>query len=185
MVFLDKQHRSWIVDIHDQAENREEIEDKFAGFDIRTYREKVIDYLAEHSDSQVILKIKNLEPINNDDLEELQRVLWKELGTEEEYRNATTCDNVAAFVRSLVGLDQNTINRRFGEYLDSNNYNSQQQEFIKAIIDYVKENGDISREDLLETAPFDSYDLMTLFGDNVAAVLDVVNTLHNSIRLIA
>ena len=88
-------------------------------------------------------------------------------------------------MRSLVGLDQDTINRRFGEYLDGNNYNSTQQEFIKAIINYVRENGDISKEDLLDTQPFDNYDLMALFGDRVGAVLDVVNTLHDSIRLVA
>lgn len=44
--------------------------------DIRTYREKVIDYFAEHLDSAVIGKIHNLEPILNADLSELERILW-------------------------------------------------------------------------------------------------------------
>ena len=185
MTFLDGESRAWVVDIHDQSEDRPDVAGTYTGFDIRTYREKVIDYLAEHSDSEVVRKIKNIEPITNDDLDELQRVLWEELGTKEEYYKATDNDNVAAFVRSLVGLDQDTVNKRFGEYLDGNNYNSRQQEFIKAIINYVRENGDISKEDLLETEPFDNYDLTTLFGEQVLAVLDVVNTLHNSIRLAA
>jgi len=185
MTFIDGPARDWTVDIHDQTEDRPEIEDKYSGFDIRTYREKVIDYLAEHSDSEVIRKIKNIEPITNEDLDELQRVLWEELGTQEDYYNATDNDNVAAFVRSLVGLDQDTVNRRFGDYLSGNNYNSRQQEFIRAIINYVRENGDISKEDLLNTEPFDNYDLMLLFGEQVGAVLDVVNTLHDSIRMAA
>ena len=185
MTFIDGEARAWIVDIHDQAEDRPEIEDKYGNFDIRTYREKVIDYLAEHSDSEVIRKIKKIEPLTNDDLDELEKILWEELGTKEEYYKSTENDNVAAFIRSLVGLDQDSVNKRFGEYLDGNNYNSRQQEFIKAIINYVRENGDISIEDLLETEPFDNYDLTMLFGDRVGAVIDVVNTLHNSIWLAA
>jgi type I site-specific restriction endonuclease len=35
--------------------------------------------------SEVIRKIKNIEPITNEDLDELQRILWEELGTQEEY----------------------------------------------------------------------------------------------------
>lgn len=45
--------------------------------DIRTYREKVIDYLVEHSDSEVIHKIQRLEKITNKDLKELERILWE------------------------------------------------------------------------------------------------------------
>ena len=38
---------------------------------------------------------------------------------------------------------------------NDNVMNSQQQEFVKCIIDYVRENGDIEMQDLLEKSPFD------------------------------
>ena len=149
--------------------------------DIRTYREKVIDYLAEHTDNPVIKKIQNLIPINADDLKELERILWHELGTADEYHNSTDIDNLAAFIRSIVGIEQAAINERFGEFLSGNILNSQQQEFVKAIIDYVRENGDIVAEDLIEKSPFDNYDIVSLFDNNVPIIMNIVNAMHNSI----
>ena len=146
--------------------------------DIRTYREKVIDYLEENSDNPVIKKIHNLEPINNEDLLELENVLWHELGSQEEYSQTTDQKNLAAFVRSLIGLSQQAVNEKFGEYLNGNAFNSQQQEFIKTVIDYVKMNGDIERTDLVNSEPFSNYPLQDLFGVDVSKIRDIVDFLH-------
>ena len=150
-------------------------------FDIRTYKEKVIDYLAEHSDSEVIQKILNLEPINSSDLRELERILWIELGTREQYSATTDKENLAAFIRSLIGLSQEAVNEKFGQYLSGNQFNSQQQEFVKTIISYVRENGDITKSDLVNNEPFSNYDLNELFGMAIPAIVDIINILHGSI----
>ena len=155
------------------------------GFDIRTYREKVLDYLAEHSDSPVIQKIQRLEKINYVDLKELERILWQELGTKDDYQRSTDIDNLAVFIRSLVGLKQEVINEKFGEFLNGNALNAQQQEFVKAIINYVRENGDIKTEDLLEKSPFDNYDLVTLFGENIQAIIHIVGVFHDCVSVAA
>ena len=168
------------IDISDMVTDSDYVpEDTF--IDIRTYREKVIDYLAEHSDSEVIKKIYNLEPVNNDDLEELEQVLWNELGTKEEYTKATSIGNLAAFIRSLIGLSQEAVNEKFGEYLSGNVLNSQQQEFIKTIINYVRENGDIEVADIVNTEPFNNYDINEMFGENVPIIVKVVTILHSSV----
>ena len=149
--------------------------------DIRTYKEKVIDYLAENTNNPTILKIRNLEPINADDLKELERVLWTELGTKDEYDKMTDIDNLAAFIRSIVGIEQDVINEKFGEFLSGNVFNSQQQEFVKSIIDYVRENGDINVNDLIEKSPFDNYDIITMFGPQAHILRSIVDIMHNSI----
>ena len=185
MQFLDKSPKKQIdVNIDDTVEP--------SGYDggdtiidIRTYREKVFDYLIEHSDNEVIHKIQRLEPITNEDLKALEKILWEELGTKEEYEQTTDIDNLAVFVRSLIGLSQEAVNEKFGEYLNGNVLNAQQQEFIRAIINYVRENGDISREDLIEKSPFDNYDILTLFGDNITSVLTIVGILHDSVNVAA
>lgn len=185
MQFLDKSPKKQIdVNIDDTVEP--------SGYDggdtiidIRTYREKVLDYLIEHSDNEVIHKIQRLEPITNEDLKALEKILWEELGTKEEYEQTTDIDNLAVFVRSLIGLSQEAVNEKFGEYLNDNILNAQQQEFIRAIINYVRENGDISREDLIEKSPFDNYDILTLFGDNITSVLTIVGILHDSVNVAA
>ncbi|MBQ8783468.1 MAG: hypothetical protein IJZ57_06840 [Clostridia bacterium] len=150
-------------------------------FDIRTYREKVIDYLAENSNSPTIHKIRNLEPIDAADLRELERVLWEELGTKDEYEKISDIDNLAAFIRSIVGIEQDAINAKFGEFLSGNVFNSQQQEFVKSIIDYVRENGDIEIDDLIEKSPFDNYDIITMFGPQAHILRSIVDIMHNSI----
>ena len=66
-----------------------------------------------------------------------------------------------------MGLEQKAINEKFGEYLNDNVLNAQQQEFIKTIISYVNENGDIEASDLLNTSPFDDQDILELFGEKL------------------
>ncbi|MBR2414566.1 MAG: DEAD/DEAH box helicase family protein [Clostridia bacterium] len=159
-------------------------DDEYSGdglIDIRTYKEKVLDYLAAHTDNETIRKIQNLQPINAQDVQELERILWQELGTKEDYEQTTEIDNLAAFIRSIVGIEQEAVNEKFGEFLSGNILNSQQQEFVKSIIDYVRENGDIQAEDLIEKSPFDSYDIVELFGANITVITSIIHAMHNSI----
>ena len=169
------------IDISDEVDEAEyQPEDTM--IDIRTYREKVIDYLAEHLDSVVIRKIHNLEPITNADLSELERILWHELGTKAEYEEATNIGNLAAFVRSLIGLSQEAVNVKFSDYLSGNLLNSQQQEFLRTIINYVRENGDVELADMVNSEPFNNYDLNEVFGVNLPAMIAVVRTLHDAVQ---
>ena len=179
MKYLPEKGKPATIDAEDEIIDKENPPDFF--IDIRTYKEKVIDYILEHSDNATIRKIKNIDPINAADLKELERILWDELGTKEDYQNTTEITNLAAFIRSIVGVDQTAINEKFGDFLNDNVMNSQQQEFVKAIIDYVRENGDIEASDLIERSPFDNYDILTLFGPNVQLLTEIVNKIHGSI----
>lgn len=184
MKFLDNSDS--ITYLTNFTDEEVEVESSGAGlFDIRTYREKVIDYLAEHSDNPVISKIKNLEQLTASDLEELEFILWNELGTKSDYVKTTKTENLAVFIRSLVGLSQQAINSKFGEYLNENVLNAQQQEFVKMIINYVNENGDIETDDLLNTSPFDDQDLLELFGEKLKILSFIVNTMHSVVQVAA
>ena len=98
-----------------------------------------------------------------------------------EDEDITDIDNLAAFIRSIVGIEQDAINEKFGEFLNGNIFNSQQQEFVKSIIDYVRENGDININDLIEKSPFDNYDIITMFGPQAQILRNIVDIMHNSI----
>ena len=114
-------------------------------------------------------------------MNELEKVLWHELGSQEDYLQTTSIHNLAAFVRSLIGLSQEAVNEKFGEYLSGNIFNSQQQEFIMTIINYVRENGDIELSDMVNTEPFNNYDLNEMFGVDLSVVVTIVNVLHDSV----
>ena len=145
---------------------------------IKTYEQKVLDYLLQNTNNEVIVKIKNLEQITESDLKELERILWQELGTKEDYLSITNKDNLAVFVRSLIGLDQDAINHKFGKFLTDNIFNLKQQEFVKAMIDYVRQNGDITNDIVANESPFDRYGAAELFGQNIGIILDIINQMH-------
>lgn len=172
------------IDIHDEI-TQSEYTPEGTVIDIRSYRQKVIDYLEENIDSPAIKKIHNLEPINADDLIELEHILWHELGSEDDYNKTTSHSNLAAFVRSLVGLSQEAVNEKFSEYLNDNTFDSMQQEYIRSIIRYVQANGDIEKSDVVNKAPFNNYDLIGLFGTRYEAVIQIINKLHDPITISA
>lgn len=181
MIFLDSSSNNRKIDVHISDEVIPNGDDSNITIDIRTYKQKVIDYLLEHSDSPVIKKIKNLEKINASDLKELERILWSELGSEEDYKRTTNTKNLAVFIRSLVGLEQSAINEKFGAFLSGNVLNPQQQEFVKTIIDYVRENGNIELTDLANTSPFNEYPIIDIFGENIGILQTIVNTFNNAV----
>ena len=149
--------------------------------DFKTYEEKVIDYLLSNDVNETIIKIKMLEKITADDLRELERILWQELGTKDDYFNVTKEENLAVFIRSIVGIEQEAINQKFSEYLNTNILSSKQQEFVKSIINYVQQNGDITKQDLVEKSPFSDFDVVGLFNDKIDILISVINNLHESI----
>jgi type I restriction enzyme R subunit len=158
-------------------------ENGVGGFvDIRTYKQKVIDYLTEHKNLPVLAKIQNIEKINRNDMKELERILWEELGTKADYNKLNAPDNLAVFVRSLVGLSQTAIQEKFGQFLSVNaELNSKQIEFIRTIINYVQKNGDITAEDIINTPPFDNYDIVSYFGKNINILTHIINTMHGAV----
>lgn len=169
-----------MIDNADQTEDGEEIEGTVV--DIRTYKEKVIDYLKEHSDNPTIKKIKNLEPLNEDDFKALEDLLWVKLGDRDDYYSISKLDNIAAFIRSIVGVDQKAINEKFSQYINENSLSAEQMDFIHSIINYVQENGDITGKVVVNEAPFDNYSIVDLFDDNAYIVANIVKIFHNCIE---
>ena len=53
------------------------------------------------------------------------------------------------------------------------------------IINYVRENGDIKLEDMVDTEPFSDYDLSEMFGVKLQAVVGIVKVLHDSVVAVA
>ena len=151
-------------------------------FDIRTYEEKVLNYLYKNSNNPTIIKIKNLEPLNSKDFDALENILWVKLGTKDDYYQITKIDNLAAFIRTLVGIDQDAVNKKFEEFIDTSQLTGEQLEFVHSIINYVRENGDVVSEDLIDDSPFNNYNLMDVFGNNIPVVNKVVDIMHNCIK---
>ena len=152
-----------------------------------SYKQKVLDYLAQNKDLPVIQKIINLEQLTKNDIVELEHVMWKELGTKEDYdkyieKGRLLCGgNVAAFIRSQVGIDRKVAMEKFSQFLSINTLNTKQEEYMKSILTYVCENGDITTKIIVNKAPFTSFNWQREFGENAVNVVKYVNSLHDCI----
>lgn len=152
-----------------------------------SYKQRVEEFIKQNSDLPVFTKIKNLEQLNRDDIKELERILWTELGTEKEYMNylknskMSFDKNVAAFIRSQIGIDRKVAMEKLSQFFSDNNFTSLQEEYLKTIIAYVSDNGDISLETLVNESPFDEYEWTKVFGRDFIGVRNYVLKLHEAI----
>ena len=174
--------RKFVVDIEDLVQYGATVEGTAPQL---TYKQRVIEFLARNKDLYVLKKIQNMQRLDFADVQELERICWEELGTKEEYRqhvsNMACGDSVAAFIRSQIGVDRTIAVQRFSNFIQGADLNSAQEEFIKSIVTYVCENGDIKVETLIEEDPFKEYDLIDIFGQKTKGVRDYVIDIHDLI----
>lgn len=153
-----------------------------------TYREKLLDFLTQHRDLPVLQKIHNLEHLNGDDIDQLERILWQELGTKEDYerylrREQMTADiPVAAFIRKVVGLDRRKAIRLFSDFISANTLTAGQEEFINNILNYVCQNGEMGKNVFRDNRLFRE-SLLKYFPNKAAQVARFVTMLNDAITV--
>ncbi len=151
-----------------------------------SYREKLLDFLTQQRDHPVLQKIHNLEFLTSNDIDELERILWQELGTKEDYerylcREQMTADvPVAAFIRKVVGLDRQKAIKLFSDFISANTLTAEQEEFINNILNYVCQNGDMEKNVFRDNRIFRE-SLLKYFPDKAAQVAKFVAMLHDAI----
>ena len=150
-----------------------------------TYKKKVLDFLAENREHPVLKKIQNIERLSESDIEDLERILWQELGTKEDYvrylqrENLTTDLSVGAFIRTLSGVDRKKALDLFTDFIQANSLTADQEEYLKSILDYVCQNGDLEKKMLMQS-PFDEYEVLEIFPGKFSNA-EFVALLHDSI----
>ena len=148
-----------------------------------SYKQRIIDFLANNRNLPVLKKIYNLEQLSAEDINELERILWSKLGSKDDYakhtQNMLFGGNVAAFIRSLIGVDRSEALNKFSDFLSDNTLNSEQEDFLNTIVQYVCENGDITKEIVVNEAPFD--EKLVLFTPYMTPLGKYIDNLHNVI----
>lgn len=149
-----------------------------------TYHDRVIDYLAKHTDNEVLRKIQNFEQLTTADVNELQRIFWEELGTRTEFDEATNGKkynhNVAAFIRVIQGVDRQKALALYTRFIKDGNLTGEQEQYLKEILNYLSENGDLQMSDFMEY-PLNRNRWRDVFGEYFVGLKDFVNELHNVI----
>ena len=148
---------------------------------LKNYRAKAEYYIREHQDNEAIKKLKSNIPLSKDDIKELEKVLWSELGTKEEYEHEYGQKPLGELVREIVGLDMNAAKEAFSEYLENSNFDSRQIYFVNQIVEYIVHNGMMKDLSVLQDAPFtDQGSIVEIFTDlgvwaNIRGIIDSIN----------
>ena len=182
----DDKKRTFTINIPDLIEYKDAPEHTLPSL---TYKERVIDYISKNRKHPVLEKIRNMQQLTPDDILSLEHICWKELGTKEEYRNyvrrgGLICgDSVAAFLRSIVGVNREKALELYSKYLNDSQLNPEQEEYVKCVLDYVCSNGDILPATLYKEEPFSDWDLQSFFNVKTPAFVGYVRKLHDLIAV--
>lgn len=180
--FIEKNKRKiYYTNFEDEVIEQEDGKPIYDVNDLHSYKEKVNHYIKENKDHVAVYKLYHNKPLTKNDIEALEEVLWKKLGTKEQYEKNYPNKSITVLVREIVGLDKQAVNEVFSEFLTEGRLNSKQIDFLKRIIDYISQNGILDKKELLRD-PFRQWGTISkLFKDNqddarkIMGIIDYIN----------
>lgn len=151
------------------------------GYQMRSYRLKVEQFVRQHKHHLTIHKLHTNTPITASELLELERILFDgdERGTKEALMEELGDPQpLGMFIRHIIGLDVNAAKQAFGEFLSRANLRADQIRFIDLIITHLTVNGLIDKRMLAEP-PFTELNDQGIFGvfgeedqDKIISIVD-------------
>ena len=142
--------------------------------DLRDYRAKAEFYIRQHQDNAVIAKLRGNVPLTTADVAELEKILWSEVGTKQDYEAEYGQKPLGELVREIVGLDMTAAKAAFSEFLDGANLDSRQIYFVNQIVEYIVCNGMMKDLSVLQRPPFtDQGNIVELFAANLGVWNDI------------
>lgn len=150
--------------------------------ELKNYKAKAEYYVRQHQDNNAIAKLKSNIPLSPDDITELEKILWSEIGTKEEYTAEYGEKPLGEFVREIVGLDMAAAEEAFAEFLNDTDLDSRQIYFVNQIIEYIVQNGIMKDMSVLQETPFtDRGSIVEIFTDlsmwaKIRKTIEKINT---------
>ena len=149
--------------------------------DLKNYKAKAEFYIRKNQDVPAIAKLRGNLPLGEADVQELEQILWSEVGTKEDYEAEYGQKPLGELVREIVGLDMNAAKAAFSRYLNDTNLDARQIYFVNQIVEYIVHNGMLRDLRVLQGPPFDRQgSLGEVFQDfslwqGIRQVIDQIN----------
>lgn len=182
MKYLPKGFVKYDTDFADEILSTEWNDSELENDELKNYKAKAEFYVRQHQDNIAIAKLKTNQPLTETDIENLEHILWKELGSKDDYEKEYGHKPLGEFVREIVGLDMNAAKEAFSEFLDDTNLDSRQIYFVNQIVEYIVHNGMLKDLSVLQESPFtDKGSVAEIFTDmtvwmGIRKVIDQINT---------
>lgn len=174
--FIDwAQTRDYYTNFTDEILSVQENEGEYSVNDLQSYRKKVNIYLKARQDDIVVYKLRHNKKLTQEDIKHLEKILWEELGSKDDYKSEFGDQPMLKLVSRIVGLEPSAANDAFSEFLTDESLNTDQMKFVKLVVDYVITNGVIDKH-ILNEQPFSQLgNLVDLFSDKMETVRNIVN----------
>lgn len=179
--FIDPYNRPPVyIDIEDTLNDvDEEYVYVSTGNNFSNYKKKLEKFLMGNMENVIIWKIRHNIRLTEQDKENLEKILFEELGNNKEYAEAFGDTNIIKAVRNIVGLDKSVASDIFYKYINDNRLNMKQIQFVKLLVDYVIKNGTIDMQKLTEQ-PFKNVgEVYDLFGNNIDLFKEIRADIEN------
>lgn len=179
--YIPIDHNLYITNFDDEILAMDWHESELENDDLKNYKAKAEFYIRQHQDEAVIAKLKSNVPLDSDDIAALQKILWSEVGTKEDYEAEIGSKPLGEFVREIVGLDMKAAKEAFAEYLNDATLDSRQIYFVNQIVEYIVHNGLMKDLSVLQETPFnDNGSVVEIFTDlsvwyGIQKIIDRVN----------
>ncbi|MCF2618166.1 DEAD/DEAH box helicase family protein [Oscillibacter valericigenes] len=164
--YIQGGHPTYTTNFDDEILSMDWHESELENDDLKNYKAKAEFYVRQHQDEAVIAKLKSNVPLNSDDVAALEKILWSEVGTKEDYEAEIGSKPLGEFVREIVGLDMKAAKEAFSMYLNDTSLDSRQIYFVNQIVEYIVHNGLMKDLSVLQESPFtDRGSVVDIFTD--------------------
>lgn len=131
--------------------------------DLENYKERVENFIHKNKNHLVINKIYRNIPITSAELKSLEEFLTHEKFDIDKIESEYETKSLGAFVRKILGLDIQSAQQHFADFIEKENLNTAQMEFVKMVINYLNKNGIIDKK-MLTQSPFTNISDGGIFG---------------------
>jgi len=181
--YIPSNAQRYVTDFDDEILSTEWHESDLTGSgEFENYKVKAEHYIRQHVNESVIGKLHSNVPLTDADVDELETILWSELGTKEDYEAEYGDKPLGEFVREIVGMDMNAAKEAFSEFLNDVSLDEKQIYFVNQIVEYIAHNGLLKDRSILQEPPFtDEGSVVVIFGEQmpllqkILAVVDQIN----------
>lgn len=176
MSYIPDKQGYTIINVVDWVEDKE----NSGTGDDKPYPQKAQEFLSS-SNPPSLAKLRNLDPLTEDEKNELKAIFTSKLGTEAEFNAWAGSMALLPFLRLQVGISDEAIQTKFGSFLNAQTLNPMQLNYCQQIVDYARKNGDITMTVLLKESPFCDMDVTQIFGANIGYIKQLIDGLHKPV----
>lgn len=147
------------------------------------YKHRVEKYIRENSFHLTIQKIRRNIKLNSTELQELEKLIFidSKIGTRDDFVKHYGDKPLGQFIRSILGLEEEAVQKAFSDFIDSGSLRADQIQFIRTIVNHFKINGILELSQLADPQ-FKELNDQGLFGlfndedqDRIIRIVEEVN----------